>query len=121
MCLAQKRSNAACSKYDSTEKGYGDIKEVQAKLDKVSTNISACSNKIKKIESVFQSLETEFQTYIQDQSVKDIPFLRLSVCTNKPLMDVDNITDLSNILLKCQDNIDSLFVQRFELNSISRH
>ena len=65
-------------------------------------------------------LKTEFQTYIQDQNVKDIPFLRSSVCTNKPLMDVDNITDLSNILLKCQDNIDSLFVQHFDLNSMSR-
>ena len=83
-------------------------------------NISTCSNNIKKIESVFQSLETEFQTYIQDQSVKDIPFLRSSVCTNKPLMDVVNITELSNILLKCQENIDALFVQRFELNSMSQ-
>ena len=84
------------------------------------TNISACSNKIKRIEAVFKSLETEFQTYIQDQSIKDIPVLKSSVCSNKPMMEVDDITDLSNIILKCQDNIDSLFNQHFDINSMSR-
>ena len=35
-------------------------------------------------------------------------------------MEVDDITDLSNIILKCQDNIDSLFNQHFDINSMSR-
>ena len=35
-------------------------------------------------------------------------------------MDVVNITELSKILLKCQENIDALFVQRFELKSMSQ-
>ena len=76
-------------------------------------NITVCSNKIKQIEVVFKALDTEFQTYIQDQSIKDIPVLKSSVCSNKPMMEVDDITDLSNILLKCQDNIDSLFNQHW--------
>ena len=53
---AQKKFNLACTKYDNTEREYGNIKEIQTKLAKVLNNISTCSNNIKKIESVFQSL-----------------------------------------------------------------
>ena len=110
----------ACAKYDNTESEYGNMKEVQTKLAKVQNNIAMCSDSIKQIKAVFQSLDSEFQTYMQEQNVNDIPILKSTVCNNKPLMDVLHINELSNILLKCQENEDALFSQHYEFNFMSK-
>ena len=92
---------------------------VKSKLAKVQNNVNTYSKSIEQIQAVFHSLDSEFQNYLQDQNVNDIQVLKSTVCDNKPLMDTVQITQLSDLLIKCQENIDSLFTQSYELSFMS--
>ena len=82
-------------------------------------NVNTCSKSIEQIKAVFHSLDSEFQNYIQEQNVNDIQVLKPTACDNKPLMDTTQINQLSNLLIKCQENVDSLFTQNYELSFMS--
>ena len=65
---AQKRYDISCAKYNKAEQQFGKFNEVQTKLNKVQGNIDTCSNTAKEIEIVFKNLDTEFKTFMQEQS-----------------------------------------------------
>ena len=113
---AQKRYNLACAIYSNTEKEYGYIESIKSKLAKVQNNANTCSQKIDQIWAIFHLLDSEFKDYMQDQNVNDIQVLKSTSCDNKPLMDTTQINQLSNILIKGQENVDSLFTQNYNLN-----
>ena len=117
---AQKRFDLACAKYDRAEKQFGKINKVQTKLNKVQGTITTCSNTVKQIETAFKNLDSEFQAYMQEQTANEIPVLKSTACNNKPLMDTLSISELTEILLKCQQKLKALVEQRFEISVMSK-
>ena len=117
---AQERYNEANSQYANTEKEYGNMDSITAKLAKVQNNIDTFTQRIEQIRTAFQSLDSEFTDYMQDQKSNDIQVLKSTSCDNKPLMETSQINHLTDVLLKGQQNVESLFTQNFDVNFISR-
>ena len=120
MCKCTKRFDLACAKYDRAEKQFGKINEVQTKLNKVQGTIASCSNTVKQIETAFKNLDSEFQACMQEQTANEIPVLKSTECNNKLLMDTLSISELTEILLKCQQKLKALVEQRFEVSVMSK-
>ena len=76
---ALKRYSISCELYNQAEQEYGKALENQNKLTKVQGIIDLCSNNSKEIEIVFKNLDAEFKTFMQEQSVDEIPVLKSSV------------------------------------------
>ena len=115
---AQERFNEAYAQYTNTE--YGNMDSITAKLAKVQNNIDTFTQRIEQIRTAFQSLDSEFTDYMQDQKSNDIQVLKSTSCDNKPLMETSQINHLTDVLLKGQQNVESLFTQNFDVNFISR-
>ena len=93
---------------------------ITAKLAKVQNNIDTFTQRIEQIWTAFQSLDSEFTDYMQDQKSNDMQVLTSTSCDNKPLMETSQINHLTDVLLKGQQNVESLFTQNFDVNFISR-
>ena len=117
---AQERYDIANAQYATTEKEYGNMDSITAKLTTVQNNIDTCTNRIEQIWAAFQSLDSEFTEYMQDHKSNDMQVLMSTSCDNKPLMETDQIRHLTDVLLKGQQNVGALFTQNFDVNFISR-
>ena len=83
-------------------------------------NIDICLNNSKEIETVFKNLDAEFKTFMQEQLVDEIPVLKSSVSDNRPLMDPVSISEVTDILFKCQKKLRGLVEQCFEVSVMSK-
>ena len=118
---AQNRYDLTCAKYSNTEKEHGNVTQVKGKLNKIQNYIDAGTERINQINTVFKAMESEYQTFIQEQNVThNIPLLKSTVNTNKPLMDVLQMNDLTNIVVKCTEKIDDLFSKHHDLGFMSQ-
>ena len=111
LCVAaQKQYDAACYNYSDTEKDHGALKQVKDKVAKNQQYIDADTNKMNAINAVFQSMESEFKTYMKEQDeTKNIPILKSTISNDKPLMTLSNMNDLTNTVLRYTEQLDDLF------------
>ena len=96
---ALKRYSLSCELYNQAEHEYGKAVDIQTKLTKVQTHIDLCANNTKEIKTVFQNLDKEFKSIMQEQLVDEIPVLKSSVGDNRPLMDPIQIAEVTEVLL----------------------
>ena len=109
---AQERFDTANAQYANTEKEYGNMDSITVKLTKVQNNIDTFTQRIEQIRTAFQSLDSEFTDYMQDQKSNNIQVLKSTSCDNKPLMETSQINHLTDVLLKGQQNVKSLFFSK---------
>ena len=98
---AQKHYDAACYNYSDTEKEHGTLDQLKEKLNEMQKYIDADTNKMNVISTVFQSMESEFKTYMQEQDeTQNIPLLKSTVSNDKPLMTLSHMNDLTNTVFR---------------------
>merc|ERR1712240_920027 len=86
----------------------------------VQGNIDICFNNSKETETVFKNLDAEFKTFMQEQSVDEIPVLKSAVSDNRPLMDPNGITELTELLFDFKKKLRDIVENRFDLSTMSK-
>ena len=92
---------------------------ITEKLAKVQNNVDTFTQRIEQIWTAFQSLDSEFTDYMQDQKSNDMQVLTSTSCDNKHLMETDQIEHLTEVLLKAQHNVGAIFTQNLDVNFMS--